>query len=81
MSSYTYTINFRDGGKVVLEEALGNLISLCEQKLESGDLVPYTAYQIMAENMLEQISRNKITVKVGTEEDEESFGIFKEIQS
>ena len=81
MTSYSYTINFRDGGKVVLEEALSNLISVCEEKLSEGTLVPYTAYQIMAENMLDQISRNRVTVDTSPEEeDKEAFGIFKELE-
>jgi len=80
MTSYSYTINFQDGGKVVLEEALSNLITICKQKQAEGTLIPYTAYQIMAENMLEQISRNKTVVNLEPEEDSDGFGIFKELE-
>ncbi len=79
MDGYAYNINFKDGGKIVLEEALTSFISVCEQHLSKGQLVPYTAYQILAENMLDQISKNKFSAET-IDDDDEAFGIFKEIE-
>ena len=67
-----------DGGKTVLEKALKDFLKECEEKLDQGILVPYTAYEITAKNLLDQVSKPRVVEQVKDKE-EDGFGIFSEI--
>jgi hypothetical protein len=58
MTTYAHTITFNDSEMIMLEEALKNMIALCDEKLKEGAGAPYWAHKHSAENVLNRMFDN-----------------------